>query len=116
MTTKNLTETLDENIAMLEARQSYELKLLKDQFHYTYNSLKPINLIKNALSDVTSSPIIKGTLVNNVIGLAAGYLSKKVLMGANQSPVKSILGGLLQFVITNFVTKKSGQFTSNQLN
>ena len=116
MKTKNLTQTLTEDIAILQARQSYELQLLKEQFHYTYDSLKPINLIKNVFKDVTASPVIKGTVVNNLIGLAAGFLSRKLLLGSNHGPVRNILGGVLQFVVTNFITKKPDTFATKQLN
>ena len=116
MKTKNLTQTLTEDIAILKARQTYELQLLKEQFHHTYDNLKPINLIKNVFKDVTSSPVIKGNIINNVIGLAAGFLSRKVLLGTNHGPVRNILGGVLQFVVTNFITKKPDTFATKQLN
>lgn len=110
----NETDTLNETIALLEYKQAQELIILKEQFQFTYESLKPINLIKNAFSEMTNSPDIKGNILNNVIGLSTGYLSKRILLGSTHNPIKRILGSVLQFVVANVVTKKSDSFTSKE--
>jgi hypothetical protein len=112
---KNRIETdyLNEQIAMLEQKQSLELKALKEQFHVTYESLKPFNILKSAFNEVTSSPTIKNNLLNNAIGLTTGYLSKRVLVGATHNPLKNIFGTLLQFAIGNVVTKHSDQLVAS---
>jgi hypothetical protein len=103
----NQTDTLNETIALLENKQTLELRSLKQQFELTYESLKPLNIIKNVFSEMTTSSDIKGNLISNVIGMSTGYLTKKVLLGSTHNPIKRILGTLLQFVITNVVTKHS---------
>jgi len=110
----NETDTLNETIALLEYKQDRELMILKEQFQLTYESLKPVNLIKNAFSEITHSPDIKGNIINNVIGLSTGYLSKRILLGSSHNPIKRILGSVLQFVVANVVTKKSDSFTSKE--
>ena len=112
MKKKNETDALNETIVLLQDKQTQELKLLKEQFHLTYESLKPINLIKNAFHEVTSSPDLKNKLLNNVIGLTTGYLSKKVLIGTSNNPIKKILGTLLQFSVANVVSKHSDNIKS----
>ena len=101
----NETDTLNETISLLEYRQAYELGILKEQFEVTYDSLKPINLIKSAFHEMTTSSELKGNLLNNIIGISTGYLTKKVLVGSTHNPFKRILGTVLQFAITNLVTK-----------
>lgn len=108
MKSKSETDSLNEKIALLEAKQSMELKELKNQFHVTYESLKPFNLIKSAFNEVTTSPDIKNNLLNNAIGMTTGYLSKKVLVGSTHNPLKNVFGTLLQFAIGNVVAKHSG--------
>lgn len=103
----NETETLKEAIHLLKLKQSNELMILKDQYHYTIESLKPLTLIKNLFTDMTTSPNLKGNLIQNVIGLTAGYITKKVLVGSTHNPIKRIFGTLLQFVVTNIATKHS---------
>jgi hypothetical protein len=105
MKKSNETDALNETIALLEYRQKQELRILKEQFEVTYDSLKPLNIIKNAFNDMTTSSELKGNLINNVIGMSTGYLTKKLLLGSSHNPFKRILGNVLQFVITNVVTK-----------
>ena len=106
------SEALREKIMMLQLRQTAELQLLKTQMHFTYESLKPINLIKNAFHEVASSSEVKNSLVNNAIGLATGYLSKKVLIGGTRNPFKKILGAVLEFSIASFVAKRADKYQS----
>ncbi|MBK7851648.1 MAG: hypothetical protein IPJ66_11065 [Bacteroidetes bacterium] len=101
----NETDALNKSILLLQNKQEDELVLLKEQFHITYESLKPINIIKTTLSKVVESPELKSNIVNNVIGAATGYLSKIVLFGASRNPVTRLMGTLLQFAVTNITTK-----------
>jgi hypothetical protein len=103
----NQTEILKETILLMKMKQAEELVQLKDQYHYTIESLKPLNLIKNAFGLMATSPEIKGNILNNIVGMTTGYLTKKVLLGSTHNPIKRILGTMLQFVITNLVTKHS---------
>jgi hypothetical protein len=79
----------------------------KEQFHATYESIKTINLIKNTLTEITSSADIKTNILSSVIGLSTGYLYRQLLLDSKHSPVKRVLGSLLQFVVTNLVSKRS---------
>ncbi|MFE3872455.1 hypothetical protein ACFX5F_14610 [Flavobacterium sp. ZS1P70] len=105
MKKSNETDYLNETIALLEYRQKQELRILKEQFEVTYDSLKPLNIIKRVYSEMTTSPDLKGNLVSNVIGMATGYITKKVIVRSSHNPFKRLLGNVLQFVITNIVTK-----------
>ena len=96
---------LDEAIILLRIKRAHELALLRDQFQITYESLKPINLLKHTFKEALSSPEIKKDMFNSVIGIATGYLSKAILIGASVSPVKKILGALFQFTVATLVSK-----------
>lgn len=106
MKSKNATTNLDERILMLQARKSGEWEELKEQFELTKESLRPMNLVKGAFHDITSSPEIKKNIVGNLVGLASGYVSKKIVFGGTHNPLKKIAGAILQFAVTNFVGKK----------
>lgn len=103
----NQTEILKETILLMKMKQAEEFVQLKDQYHYTIESLKPLNLIKKAFGLMATSPEIKGNILSNIIGISTGYITKKVLLGSTHNPIKRILGTLLQFVITNVATKYS---------
>ncbi|HEX7412780.1 MAG TPA: hypothetical protein VF411_01955 [Bacteroidia bacterium] len=94
-------------IQQLEIKQAYELVLLKEQFNTTYESLKPLNLIKNTFREAVSSPKVKNSLLATTIGLAGGYLSKKLMVGASKNPIKKIVGTLLELGVANVASKNS---------
>lgn len=52
-------------------------QLLKEQFYLTYESLQPVNLIKSALNEVTTTPYLTDNILGETIGLISGYISKK---------------------------------------
>jgi len=101
-------QALTNSINRLQAQRSHELILLRHQFHLTYESLKPINLIKHTFKEVSASPEIKEGMLNNVIGLTTGYFTKAILIGSSANPIKKILGTLLQFTVATLVAQNSG--------
>jgi hypothetical protein len=105
-------QVLTESIEQLKIKRSHELILLRDQFHLTYESIKPINLIKHTFKEVSSSTEIKDGVLNNVVGLTTGYLTKAVLIGSSASPIKKILGTLLQFTVATLVAQNSDSIKS----
>ena len=114
MRKKNETLVLNEKIIFLQCKQADELVILKEQFHSIYENLKPINLLKNTLQNITSSPDIKSILLNSAIGITTGFLSKKILIGSSSNPIKKLLGNVLEFTIASVVAKyfnlnKSGE-------
>lgn len=115
MKKQNETEILKEAIALMKLKQAEDLVQLKDQYYYTYESLKPINILKKAFGQLTTTSEFKGNILNNVIGITTGYLTKKVLLGSTHNPLKRILGTVLQFAITNIATKFSEKQKANDL-
>lgn len=103
----NHTEILQEAILVLKLQQSGQLDQLKEQYQYTYESLKPINIIKRTFTQLTSTAEFKGNVVSNLIGIGTGYLTKKVLVGSTNNIFKKVFGTVLQLAITNIVTKKT---------
>lgn len=96
---------LREEIALLEITQLSNEIALKEQFKITYESLKPLNLIKSTFKEFTSAPDFKDNLLNSTMGIGAGYLTKKIIVGASHNPLKKLLGTLLQVGITSIVAK-----------
>lgn len=101
----NETDSLNELIIAQEQQFELELILLKDQLHLAYESIKPINLIKSLVHEVSNSPEIKTDMLDNLIGMGTGYISKKLLIDTTHNPIKKGIGYLLQFAIGNAVSK-----------
>jgi hypothetical protein len=105
MNTLNSGFNLKETILQLELKQALELKLLRQQLHLTYESIKPINLVKNTFKEVVASEDLTDNIVNTSVGLAAGYVSKTLFEKASHSPFRKLLGTALLFGVTNLVSK-----------
>jgi hypothetical protein len=103
---------LREAILQLEIKQLQDKRLLQEQFVSTYESLRPVNLIKNVIKDLIASPDLKRQIASTLLGIAAGYFTKKVAIGSSHSPLRKILGSFLQMGVANVVTKKSGGIKS----
>lgn len=101
----NSITDLREAIVKLENAHAIETKMLREQFNLTYESLKPINLIKSTFKEAALSVDLKDNIVNSTVGLVAGFLSKKIFEGVSRNPLKKLLGTALMFGITNIVTK-----------
>jgi hypothetical protein len=90
-------------ILFLESKQAMEGEMLKQQFLAAYESVKPINLIKNTFLEAAKSPDMQDNLVNSTIGLSVGYLTKVLFQGFSGGPVKKILGTAIMFGVKNLV-------------
>jgi hypothetical protein len=101
----NTENELRAAIVQLETTQAVEGKILKEQFHLTYESVKPINLIKSTLKEASASTEVKDSLLNISVGLAAGYFSKKLFEGVSHEPLRKLLGTALMLGITTAVAK-----------
>ena len=108
-------------IQLLENQCLLKEQQLKQQFELTYNSLKPINIIKNTIQDVTSSPIFTDSILGTVIGLASGYVTKKIAVGTSHNLFRKIIGSFLQVGVSTAVSthpetiKSVGQFLYQRL-
>jgi len=91
-------------IVALEQKQADEAALMRAQFELAYESVKPINLIKSTIHEVTDSKEIKDHLLNTGMGIAAGYLSEKILVGESHNLTRKLVGAAVTYGVTNLVT------------
>ncbi len=108
----NASDRLNESIRILETKQAIELQQLKEQAYQTVENIKPINLIKSVYKNLSSSPQVHTSLLQNAIGLTTGYLSKKIVLGSSHNPVKKILGTVLQVAVGNLMSNHSDTIIS----
>jgi hypothetical protein len=101
----NSTQELKEAILLLEIKQLEEARKIRDEFHHLYESLRPINLLKNSINSAIALPELKGNLLNLTLGHAAGFIGKKAFVRGSGNPVKNLLGNVLQFGLGNYIAK-----------
>ena len=102
-------------IELLEVEHALKGQLLKEQLYLTYESLKPINVLKRTLKELTSSPYLIDNIPGTIMGLPSGYLSKKLFTGGSGNIFRKLLGSILQFGVTNVVAKNSDVIKSTGL-
>lgn len=95
-------------IYLLEKKQADEEIILKKGFHLAFESLKPLNLIKNTIREAASSGELKDNLLNTSAGLSAGFLIKKLFVGKSGNPLRKTAGNIIMFGITNMMAKNPG--------
>jgi hypothetical protein len=105
MKTIHKTEDLKSAILELEAKKIVSEEALKKQFHDTVETFKPSNILKNTVSEVSASPQFKHNILNLVLGLGAGYLTKKIAVGRKAGLFARTMGTALQFGVTSLVAK-----------
>lgn len=106
---KNLKELLEFRILELEAQQKENLLLLKEDLHEIVENLTPLNLIKNVIGGEITTENIGQNILNDAIGISSGYLSKKLMFGSSNNPVKKVMGSMFQFIVAKFVSNQSGR-------
>lgn len=106
MKTRDERSLLMEKIISLENRQKEELIILKDAVKITFESIKPINLLKSTIHELTSSVEIKTDLVVGAGNIISGLLSKNPLLATFQKPINKLINSFLQFVVDRFTVKK----------
>ena len=121
METINSAADLKIAIRKMELEQSIQGQLLKEQFIITVEIITPVNLIKGALNDISTSPYLVDNMIGSAMGLITGYFSKLITVGSSNNLFKKFMGSILQFGVTNIVAqhpeifKSVGQFIMEQI-
>jgi len=107
MTKITSSESLKRAIIVLENRQMKEEQLFKDQFTVTYESLKPINVLRKTINDLLTLSDLKEPLFETATGIISGYLSRLLIIRNSKNPLIRLAGIFAQYSITNLVSKNS---------
>lgn len=105
MAKPNHTETLKEAIVLLKVKRLVQEEELKEIIHETAESLKPMNLLKSSYSSIVHTPDLKSTILKSILGLTAGFISKKIITGNSKNPLRNFLGALLQVGVASSIAK-----------
>ena len=120
---QNITSTagLKNAIQLLEVEQAIKGELMKEQFLQICENLKPINLLKSTFRNITSSSNLIDNVLGTTVGLATGFLSKKIVIGTSGNIFRKIFGSMVQSGVSSFVSnhpeaiKSIGQFIFQQI-
>lgn len=101
----NQNELLDQKIAQLTLQHKRELVELKEQFQVVQNSLSPTNIVQEGLQGFYQTVTNKENLISTLLSIIGGYVSKKVVVGNSDNPIKKVIGNVLQFLVTGYLSK-----------
>lgn len=102
---ENITSSagLKNAIQRLEFKQVENGERLEEDFYNVVESLKPGNIIRNAVGNISANPGLINNILGGAFGLVSGYLSKKLAVGGSGNIIKKLLGTILQFGVTSVV-------------
>jgi hypothetical protein len=107
----NATE-LKRAIEQLTLQQTNEYPVLKAEVIESSDKLKPINILKDTLLQVVSTPDLSQDLLKATIIYIAGIVIKKIFFGKSANPIMRLIGTIIELVLMNIMQKKSDR---NQL-
>jgi len=102
-------DSLNQAIALLEKKREEEIVDMKAQFHTLYESLKPINLIKDIFKAAIASPNLKNGIGKTMIGFVSGFLVKNIFFRKSHNPLKIVAGALLPMMASSVASNHSDQ-------
>jgi hypothetical protein len=104
---QNITSSaaLKDAIQMMEVEQGIQAQLFKDQLLLTVDSMRPVNVLRSTLHDISSSPKLIDNILGLTMGITSGFLTNKIFVGASGNLVRKLLGSVLQFGVTNAVAQ-----------
>lgn len=105
MKTQSPYTSLKESIQLLEEEQLIKRQVLKEQLIISYESLKPLALLNSALKDISSSPVLKNNVLGTAVGLASGFLTRKLFIGTSGNIIRRLIGAFIQLGVTNMVAR-----------
>lgn len=106
---KSITTSADlkNAIRVLELEQKNNLLAIKEEVDLLQESLKPANIIKSTFKKMVDVPDLKAGIVNTVIGVVSGIMTKKLVLGKTHNPISKLLAVAMEMLVANKVTKNA---------
>jgi hypothetical protein len=98
---------LNLSILILAKKQAQESLELKELCKETFESIKPVNVIKSTFKNLVSAPDLKQDILNTSMSIAAGYVSKIMIIGSSSNPLKQFFGNFIQMGVTKIFADNS---------
>ena len=100
-------KSLKRAIIALEHRQVAEELLLKKQFTATYESLKPINVLRKVINELLTFTELKEPILETITGIISGFITRILITRDSKNPLRRLAGLFLQYGVTNIISKNS---------
>jgi len=94
-------------IVIMESEMDEQKRSLNEEINLLYQSFKPVNIVKDVISEVMTSEDLRANLLTATIGISTGYLTKKLIFKKSSSTLKSLTGNLIQYGLANLIIHPS---------
>ena len=121
MSKVNPNDALNKKISLLEQKRAAEFQGLKQQLHMTGESLKPANILKGVVRDITGSSQFRSVLIKAAVGIVLGIVAKKLVTSQSHNKTHRAVGNALQYGISFLAAergnllKSAGMYAANHI-
>jgi hypothetical protein len=98
-------DDLAQAVLTIEKKQKEQGIIVVAEFNELLQSVRPSAILKNILTEITSSGELKDNLVNTSAGVAAGIVAKRLVAGKNAGIVRQVVSNGIQFGVTNIIAR-----------
>jgi hypothetical protein len=109
MTAKQQSDRLRLKIASLHSQQARDWNAIENQYYALKESITLGAIVRQGAAACLKRATNKEHLFSTLLGLAGGYLSKKIVMGNSKNGTESIVGYVFQFITTQFLSKMTNK-------
>lgn len=106
------SEELQARVRALQLQSIEDKKALQDLASEIASNVNPIKIITHGFKEIISSPEVKHGLFNLSIGMSAGYVAKKIIIGKSKNPLQHVAGNLVAMVVSNNVAMHTDRIRS----
>jgi|GEM_PF-3075761 len=103
---------LQARITLLQAQALEERLALKQEITEIVTNINPIKLITHGLKEIITSEEMKEGLFSLTMGMSAGYVAKKIVIGNSENAIQHIAGNVVGMVVSKNVAMHSDQIRS----
>ena len=100
------SDELEAAIAELELKAAAQKIDIQETFTAVSENLKPLNLVKNGVRSVFSGEH-KEDILNALIGLGSGFLSRRLILGKSTGIMGKTVGKAIQWGMAGLVSKNA---------
>jgi hypothetical protein len=94
-------------IQVLEVEQASKGQLLKEQLSVVYESLMPVNILRNTLKKFFGKSDLIDNFSGSAMGAASGLLMKKIFIGESGNSFRKLIGSFIQMGISKIISQNS---------
>jgi len=94
-------------ILELEKQKTDHGQALRDQWDVTKENLNPMTMLKDGVKELFSAPDVRTGVFKGLLGLASGFVTRKLVVGKSDSMARKVVGTLAQTGVTSLAFKRS---------